>query len=734
MDADPAYSVKRVTLSAVPSLDADDSSVEKKDVDIAEVSVEDNSEEDPSIGNEPPLSVFEPFPVDPTAPVEEQQFTVRAVLTGCCLGGLIAASNMYLGLKTGWTFGASLFGSIFGYAILKPFSRIAPQWLGGGYFGPKENVCCMSAATAAGSLGLIFASAIPACYQLGLLSSTPKEDFGRLITITLVCAYYGMFFAIPLRKFYILKLKLVFPSAVATAFTIRSLHVGCANLRLARRKTICLAAAFAFAISLRVTSEYAPGIMWDWHVFWWMYKPGGWHGIVAAENWGWVWEWTPAFIGAGMLSGINASYSFWGGSFFAWAVIGPSLVATGKAFGEAINPEKFPGYISYYSMVLDDPVHHPSPRYWLIWPGTLMLIASTFAEGRSTFHADANALIVSTVACNARMIYRVAKSAMESGLSKDQEIFDPAPPEEQVPWWMWSTGLIISIILTCVVLGKPTCSSHQPSLSIVIRLLFAFIGAEAAGRVNVIPVTSIGNASQLILGGVAKGRHLPIKSAQLLNSVSGIVALGASEQAADMLGDLKTTHLLGASPRVQFYAQCCGAIVSIFMSTGLYVVFSTAYPCINDLNLAATCSFPAPDVQSWRAVMVAVTDPSLPIPPSSGFTAIGLAVAAILTVVLKYNYIPAKYHHFVPNWTAIGIGFILNATTYPTAMVFGASVAFLWRRRFGGHFAMYCYPVAAGFIAGEGLGGIVTAVLTIAGVGGSKFGTAVGCPAGEYCG
>jgi uncharacterized oligopeptide transporter (OPT) family protein len=35
-----------------------------------------------------------------------------------------------------------------------------------------------------------------------------------------------MFFAIPLRKFYILKLKLVFPSAVATAFTIRSLHVG----------------------------------------------------------------------------------------------------------------------------------------------------------------------------------------------------------------------------------------------------------------------------------------------------------------------------------------------------------------------------------------------------------------------------------------------------------------------------------------------------------------------------
>jgi uncharacterized oligopeptide transporter (OPT) family protein len=75
--------------------------------------------------------------------------------------------------------------------------------------------------------------------------------------------------------------------------------------------------------------------------------------------------------------------------------------------------------------------------------------------------------------------------------------------------------------------------------------------------------------------------------------------------------------------------------------------------------------------------------------------------------------------------TAIGIGFILNATTYPTAMVIGATVAFFWRRKFGNNYTMYCYPVAAGFIAGEGLGGIVNAILTIAGVGGSVYGTAV---------
>ncbi|KAK5133090.1 hypothetical protein LTR08_008200 [Meristemomyces frigidus] len=151
------------------------------------IDVSQREEEDEGDGNMF-LSHEEQFPEDPDAP-EEQQLTFRAIFVGCCLGGIIAASNVYLGLKTGWTFGASLFGSIFGFAILKPLSTTLPTWAGGGYFGPKENVCVQSAATAAGSLGLIFTSGIPAAYQLGLLSATPKEDFGKLCTFTLACAY-----------------------------------------------------------------------------------------------------------------------------------------------------------------------------------------------------------------------------------------------------------------------------------------------------------------------------------------------------------------------------------------------------------------------------------------------------------------------------------------------------------------------------------------------------------------
>ena len=57
------------------------------------------------------LDITRPFPVNPTLPVEDEHFTIRAVIVGIILGAVVSASNMYLCLKTGWTFGSSLFGT-----------------------------------------------------------------------------------------------------------------------------------------------------------------------------------------------------------------------------------------------------------------------------------------------------------------------------------------------------------------------------------------------------------------------------------------------------------------------------------------------------------------------------------------------------------------------------------------------------------------------------------------------
>lgn len=113
-----------------------------------------------------------------------------------------------------------MFGSIFGFAFLKFCSKTfaANFPILGGEFGPKENVIVQTTATAAGGFGGIFVSAIPAMYQLDLLSEDPVDDFARLLTFTIVCAYYGLFFATPLRKFFLIyvarELRLIFPTGM----------------------------------------------------------------------------------------------------------------------------------------------------------------------------------------------------------------------------------------------------------------------------------------------------------------------------------------------------------------------------------------------------------------------------------------------------------------------------------------------------------------------------------------
>jgi uncharacterized oligopeptide transporter (OPT) family protein len=355
----------------------------------------------------------------------------------------------------------------------------------------------------------------------------------------------------------------------------------------------------------------------------------------------------------------------------------------------------------------------------------MLLICGSFAEVFANYKTIYQSFV--------QLFSPLLKSLRKKKLDERYLIHDPAPIHEQVPIWMWGGGVILSIFFSCLILGLQYKQNVGITLlAILFAFLFSFIGAESSGRTNIIPVTTIGNASQLVIGGVTHA--YPVKSAQLYNTTGGLLALGAAEQSADMLGDLKTTHLLRASPRVQFYGQCFGALVSVFMSAGMYVLFSTAYPCINDLSLQGHCSFPAPDVGAWRAVAVAVTSPTLPIPKSSGYTSIAFGIFAVALVFAKYRFLRPENHVYVPNMNAVGIALILKTTTYPFAMAVGSTFAYFWQKRYPANFGMYCYATAAGMIAGEGLGGIVGAILQIAKVSGNYYGTVVGCPGMAYCG
>jgi len=101
-----------------------------------------------------------------------------------------------------------------------------------------------------------------------------------------------------------------------------------------------------------------------------------------------------------------------------------------------------------------------------------------------------------------------------------------------------------------------------------------------------------------VFGGVGTGRGYSVKRGVLLDSLSGMPALGAAEQgtATDMIGDLNTAHLLRPCPNAVFGNTLCGAIVSIFHGCGRLRCLRRRYPCIGDLGLGDV-GFP-PDARS----------------------------------------------------------------------------------------------------------------------------------------
>ncbi|KNC99802.1 OPT superfamily oligopeptide transporter [Spizellomyces punctatus DAOM BR117] len=665
---------------------------------------------------------------------EDYQVTVRAIAIGCLLGAIVGASNMYLGLKTGFTFGPALFGAIIGFSILKPLSRVLPPAFGGGHFGPKENCTVQTAATAAGGLGIIFVSAVPALYKLGLMGESPKKDIGRLILLTLISAYYGLFFAVPLRKYFVIKQKLIFPTPTASAHTIRSLHDGVSGEAVGKSKAKVMVICFTCAIIWTLAGYFAPGVFRDWHIAYWFYS-WGWKPAIQAENWHWILQWTPAFIGAGMLSGLNVSASMWLGSFLAWGVIGPILISNGKAVGK---DTKYPDQVNYFRSITEDPLNAPSPRYWMLWPGVMLMVCTSFAELLWNWK---------TIGLGLRNTFAdiwntVTRKRSEAALDVQMDDEDPTLPSENIPTVVWTGGVLLSAVFTIVILNQSfNVGVGEGILSIVLAFLFAFIGLQAAGQTDINPVSAVAKTSQLVFGGVSKGKGMTegtqLLDAQRMNLIGGAVAAAAAAQSVDMVGDLKTGYLLRATPRGQFIAQIFGAFVSVFISVGLFILYTQAYPCIirtqEEDKLHDECEFAMPSVGAWSAVAQALTDKDPTIPHSSGYTAIGLGVTAVVSVWIK-NSMPEKYQHYVPNFNAIGIAFVLESTVYSNAMLIGAVIAHIWVKRWPASWEMAGYAVASGLIAGEGLSGLLQAILNIADLGGEKVGTGFMCPHREYCG
>uniref|UniRef100_A0A061R958 Opt superfamily oligopeptide transporter n=1 Tax=Tetraselmis sp. GSL018 TaxID=582737 RepID=A0A061R958_9CHLO len=155
-----------------------------------------------------------------------RSFTWRSLFVGLVVGTVLCCTNMYFGLQTGWVTMGSLQSALLGFGL---FQILRSQGLGLG-FDAAENVIVQTTAVATATMPLAagFVGIIPAFSQLTPEENPPSGGFElsapQLAAWSCALAFFGVFFAVPLRKQVIQREKLPFPSGTATAEVIAILH------------------------------------------------------------------------------------------------------------------------------------------------------------------------------------------------------------------------------------------------------------------------------------------------------------------------------------------------------------------------------------------------------------------------------------------------------------------------------------------------------------------------------
>ncbi|SMF05032.1 OPT family oligopeptide transporter [Pseudobacteriovorax antillogorgiicola] len=583
----------------------------------------------------------------------ESQLTFRAVAAGCLLGGIVTSMNLYLGLKIGWSIGGSLMAAILGFGL---FALIKPKKP----YSVLEANITQTAGSGAGSMasaaGLL--APIPAMGMLG-----EEIPTWGLFAWSLAIAYLGVMLAVPLRRQYVVIEKLRFPTGTATANTIVAMFASAGeSLRKAKVLSYFSVGAFLYIVSSYFIPQLESPPFHKWFDI---------SALGVMALWGFKLAVSPMLFGAGLLIGPRVGASLIGGAIAGWALLGPSIQSIGWAPHE--NP----------MVIFDQESKLWGVRGWILWVGVAIMVADGLVSLALSWKTFMTA-------------FRGTRDAMSHGDLKETSQESTSIPNS---WWMG--GFALASIATTIV---ASLVFHIPPLLTVVAIFLSTILANVAvrsiGETDINPVGGMGKVTQAIFGSVSSSMATNLMSA-------GITGAGAS-QAGDMMQDLKTGHLLGASPKAQFKAQLIGILSGVFFAVPVYLVFDQAY----DIG-AANSPLTAPAAQAWKAVAEVMSKGFAALPPMAGWGMLAGFLLGGLFPAIKRFY--PKLAPYTPSGLALGIAFIVPAK-YSIIMFLGSLAYMIWQRWRPSSFEALVFAVSCGLIAGEGLAGITNAILTLIGV------------------
>ena len=594
------------------------------------------------------------------------QLTVRAVVMGSLLGFLLAFTNLYVGLKTGWGLGVAITACVVSFALWNACLKVG---LARTPLSILESNCLQSTASAAGySTGSTMVSATPA---LLMLSVTPQDPSGRKLPWAVLAgwifflAMLGVALAVPMKRNMINQERLRFPSGIAAAVTLQSLF-NQGRQAASKARALFWAALVAtvppLIMDLPLRAGDAPGtrkgLLPDVSpIFNWLptrgTDPKTGAGFTAAD-WNILLENKLVMVAAGALTGPRVCLSMVASGLLLCYWLGPAGLTAGA-------------------------VHNPAHAWREIgvWVGAPMMIA----DGLLNF------------AFQGRTMGRALRGLFtRSGREAHAAV--------EVPTSWFATGTLLATVgvlsIGHLYFGIPW---HLGLLAVALTFFLSLVACRATGESDITPIGALGKVTQLVYG-------VLIPQNATANLMTASITANAAASSADLLTDLKSGYLLGAHPRRQFVAQSLG----IFTGTAATILgFRLLVPDATLLtgSPGTPATFPAPSAQAWLAVARVFQGGLQNLHPMAR-TCIwwGLAAGALLVVVER---VLPKYRKWMPSPTGLGLGFILPFFN-PFSMLLGALLAWGWSRRNSAQAEHYVVPVASGIIAGESIVSVAIAL------------------------
>ena len=542
------------------------------------------------------------------------QLTLRSALTGVVLGAVLSLTNLYVGIRTGWTLGVGITSVILAFAAFKVLSRVGL----GKDLTILENNAMQSIATAAGYMTSPLVASFPA-YMLVTGTVVPQW---QLIPWVICVSIIGVLVAFPLKKRFVNDEQLPFPEGYAAGVVMDNLHTAAASEGLFKAKVLAWGAGFSALVQLLRSEKVMHAVRlpfltipeyWDALVYkLWTPRIAG----IALSDLNIRVDSSLVLMGTGGLMGLKAGGSLLFGGFVNYFVLAPWMMSQGIIEGSGFR----------------------NITKWALWGGVAMMTTSSLFS----FFSKPSLLVDS---------FR----KMLGGKGSSDVLGHIELPLKVSVWGVPIVGAVV-VVMAHAFFGV---SWWLGALSIPLVFLFSIIAVNSTGLTSITPIGAMGKLTQLTYGALDPGN-------MKTNLITAGITAEVVSNASNLLMDIKPGYMLGAKPR----QQAVGHVIGIF--AGAFAVVPVFYLIFRgNISLFTSDLLPMPAAQVWRAVAELLAKGFGTIHPSARWA---ILAGGLLGIAFEWANLRMKGKFPL---SGVGVG-LATVVTFPDVLSMGVGSVLFW--------------------------------------------------------